>query len=332
MAEHSWDPDPILRLQAKSLSLRTHRHLLLPFVPRRPGRDGGLLLILAPPSRLSASWGELGPQALICSQGPARSFQSSLWAGDFEKGCVAERSALRDSQPCPEGLLPPPSLPGCRRKGSNSISVRAFLDEGDDVSLEEVKNRQNTARNNTPPTVGACRDLGCSTLPSEEKTDRIEASAPASPHSSRNGFCGPPSGGRTLGGARPEALSAAGTLTSPVSGLTAEFGKLGLQTRSRCPEAPNHTVQTGDEEAPTSVDAVERDLLGPPDADRLGNNQIRTDSDMSAGIAHTCLSPSSPGREALHGGSSVSAEPVQRLFLSGYELGGEGVLAGDTGR
>lgn len=108
MAEHSWDPDPILQLQAKSLSLRTHRHLLLPFVPRRPGRDGGLLLILAPPSRLSASWGELGLQALICSQGPARSFQSSLWAGDFEKGCVAERSALRDSQPCPERLLPPP--------------------------------------------------------------------------------------------------------------------------------------------------------------------------------------------------------------------------------
>ncbi|XP_011369671.1 ankyrin repeat and LEM domain-containing protein 2 [Pteropus vampyrus] len=219
---------------------------------------------------------------------------------------------------------------GCRRKGSNSVSVGAFLDEGDDMSLEEVKNRQNTARNNTPPAVGACRDLGCSIFPSEQRTDRIEASAPASPHSSRNGFCGPPSSGETLGGERPEALSAAGALVSPVPGLTAEFGKLGLQTRgSSCPKAPNHTVQTGDEEALTSrIDAVERDLLGPPDADRLGSSQIRTDSDMSAGIAKTCLSPSSPGREPQHGCSSVSTEPleapstrepVQRLFLFGEE-------------
>lgn len=34
---------------------------------------------------------------------------------------------------------------GKPKKFGNSISVGAFLDEGDDISLEEIKNRQNAA-------------------------------------------------------------------------------------------------------------------------------------------------------------------------------------------
>ncbi|XP_036730163.1 ankyrin repeat and LEM domain-containing protein 2 isoform X3 [Balaenoptera musculus] len=49
---------------------------------------------------------------------------------------------------------------GRHRKCSNSISVRAFLDEDDDMSLEEIKNRQNTARNTTQPTAAAFGDSG----------------------------------------------------------------------------------------------------------------------------------------------------------------------------
>lgn len=83
----------------------------------------------------------------------------------------------------------------------------------------------------------------------------------------------------------------------------------------------------GEEVLRSRMDTVERDLLEPPDADKCGNHQIRTESDMSAGIARMCLCPNSPGHEAQHGCSSASQEPsvpttrepVQGLFLSGEE-------------
>ncbi|KAF6277608.1 ankyrin repeat and LEM domain containing 2 [Rhinolophus ferrumequinum] len=211
---------------------------------------------------------------------------------------------------------------GCAGKDSSSVSVRAFPDEGDDMSLEEIKNRQNAARN-AQPTVGATRDAGCDPLPF------IEASAPTSSLSSKNGFCSPLSGDETLGGKRPEAPNQQGSLLSPVCGLTAEFNKLNLQNLgSSFSKTPNKSMKSRGEKVLTSrMDAVERDLLELPDADRLGKHQTRTESDMSAGIARMCLRSSNPRHEAQHGCSSVSPEPsfpatrepVQRLFLSGEE-------------
>lgn len=84
MAERSWDPDPILQLRTKCWSLRTHKCLLLPFAPRRPSRwDGGLLLTLAPPSRLLALIGGAGPTgsdpfAGSCSLFPEQSLSRRL--------------------------------------------------------------------------------------------------------------------------------------------------------------------------------------------------------------------------------------------------------------
>ncbi|KAM5200582.1 ankyrin repeat and LEM domain-containing protein 2 isoform 1-T1 [Hipposideros larvatus] len=211
---------------------------------------------------------------------------------------------------------------GCAGKDSSSISVRAFPAEGDDMSLEEIKNRQNAARN-AQPTVGAPRDAGCHSLPF------IEASAPTSPPSSKNGFCSPLSSGKTLGGKRPEAPSREGALLSPVCGLTVEFNKLNMQNlESSFSKTPNKSMKSrGEEVLRSRMDTVERDLLEPPDADKCGNHQIRTESDMSAGIARMCLCPNSPGHEAQHGCSSASQEPsvpttrepVQGLFLSGEE-------------
>nr|XP_019604360.1 PREDICTED: ankyrin repeat and LEM domain-containing protein 2 isoform X2 [Rhinolophus sinicus] len=211
---------------------------------------------------------------------------------------------------------------GCAGKDSSSVPVRAFPDEGDDVSLEEIKNRQNAARN-AQPTVGAPRDAGCDPLPF------IEASVPTSPLSSKNGFCSPLSGGETLGGKRPEAPSQQGALLSPVCGLTAEFNKLNLQNlESSFSKTPNKSMKSRGEKVLTSrTDAVDRDLLEPADADRLGKHQMRTESDMAAGIARMCLRSSNPGHAAQRGCSSVSPEPsfpatrepVQRLFLSGEE-------------
>ena len=231
------------------------------------------------------------------------------------------------------------SLTGRQRKCSNSISVRAFLDEDDDMSLEEIKNRQNTARNNTPPRAAAFGDLGCDILPLEQ-TELIEASAPTSPHSSRNGFCSPLRDGKTLGGKRPKAQSGEEDLRSPISGLTVEFDKLNLQNlESSFSKTPNQRVKTRDKKVLTSrVNAGGSDVLERLAADRLGNNQGRTENEMSAGIANMCLNPDSSVHEPRYGNGSepseipASKEPVQRLFLFGYESGSTHVCWGVVGR
>ncbi|XP_014642687.1 PREDICTED: ankyrin repeat and LEM domain-containing protein 2 isoform X1 [Ceratotherium simum simum] len=216
-----------------------------------------------------------------------------------------------------------------RRKCSNSISVRAFLDEDDDMSLEEIKNRQNTARNNTQPTVDVFGDSRCEILPLEQKTNLIEASSSTSSHSSRNGFCSPLSGSKTLSGKRPKAPSQEEALVAPVSSLTVEFDKLNLQNLgSSFSKTTNKNLKTRDKKTLTSgVDGVESDSLEPP-PDKLGNSQLRTESEMSAGIAKMCLGPNSPRHEAQHSCTSVflapsrvpaMKEPGQRLFLFGEE-------------
>lgn len=217
-----------------------------------------------------------------------------------------------------------------RRKCSNSISVRAFLDEDDDLSLEEIKNRQNTARNNTRPTLGTFRDLECDILPLEQETDLIEASTLTCAHSSKNGFRSPLSGGKTLGGRRPEAPPGGEALLSPVPGLTVEFDKLNLQDLgSNFSKTLNRNIKTTDRKSLTSrTDAVDSDSLGPPAADALSREQTRTESEMSARIAKIRLGPDTAGHEAQqsHGSPSpepsgvpATKEPVQRLFLFGEE-------------
>ncbi|XP_046957010.1 ankyrin repeat and LEM domain-containing protein 2 isoform X1 [Lynx rufus] len=217
-----------------------------------------------------------------------------------------------------------------RRKCSNSISVRAFLDEDDELSLEEIKNRQNTARNNTRPTLGTFGDLECDILPLEQETELIEASTLTSAHRSKNGFCSPLSGGQTLGRRRPEAPRGEEALLSPVPGLTVEFDKLNLQDLgSNFSKTPNKNMKTADRRSPTSrTDAVERDLLEPSAADALTNEQMRTENEMSARIAKIRLGLDAPGHEAQQSYSSPSPEPsgvparkepIQRLFLFGEE-------------
>lgn len=207
--------------------------------------------------------------------------------------------------------------------------MRDFLDEDDDMSLEEIKNRQNTARNNNQATVRAFRDLGCDILPLEQRTNLIEDSVQTCPHSSRNGFSSPLSGGKTQGGKRTKAASGEEALPSHVSGLAVEFNKLNLQNlESGFSETPNKSMKTRDEKILMSrMDAVDIDMLEPPAANRLGSNQARTESEMSAGIANMCLGPHSPRHETQHGCTSLSSEPlgvhatkepVRRLFLFGY--------------
>uniref|UniRef100_A0A673V1N4 Ankyrin repeat and LEM domain-containing protein 2 n=2 Tax=Suricata suricatta TaxID=37032 RepID=A0A673V1N4_SURSU len=217
-----------------------------------------------------------------------------------------------------------------RQKGSNSISVRAFLDEDDDLSLEEIKNRQNTARNNTRPPLGTFGDSECDILPLGQETDLIEASTLASPHSSKNGFCSPLSGAKSLGRRRPEAPCGEEALLSPVPGLTVEFDKLNLQDLgSNFSKTSNRNMRTTERKKLTSrAAAVERDSLELPAADALGREQGRTEREMAAGIAKIRLGPDPSGHQAQQSygspspepsGVPAAKEPTQRLFLFGEE-------------
>lgn len=217
---------------------------------------------------------------------------------------------------------------GHPRKNSNSISVRAFLDEEDDMSLEEIKNLQNTARNNTKLTAGAFGDSNI--LPLEQNMNLIEASAPNSSQGSKNGFCSPPGGNKTLGGKRIKAAGAEDDLLSPVSTLTVEFDKLNLQNLGRgfCKRASKN-VEAGEKTLKSKLDTEESDFLVSPAATgKLRKKEITTENEVSAGIAELCLDPNHPGQDTQHQGSCTPSkslgipttkDPIQRLFLFGEE-------------
>ncbi|KAJ6656514.1 hypothetical protein lerEdw1_003639 [Lerista edwardsae] len=135
-------------------------------------------------------------------------------------------------------------LSGKGKKSCNSISVGAFLDD-DDMSLEEVKNRQNAARNCSRVTASSkpnINDLGgseCDIL-SIGHTGSIMQTAGASGRlsekgvsASKNGFCSPVSSERTVS---PHGRHAAGGgqegLLPPVSNLMEEFAKLSCQNQT----------------------------------------------------------------------------------------------------
>uniref|UniRef100_A0A8C5KXA0 Ankyrin repeat and LEM domain-containing protein 2 n=1 Tax=Jaculus jaculus TaxID=51337 RepID=A0A8C5KXA0_JACJA len=143
-----------------------------------------------------------------------------------------------ENEPCSQDRA---SALGSGKKHSNSISVGAFLDEDDDMSLEEIKNRQNKAQN--------------------------QSSLFETPNKSRK-----------------------------------TKGKILLTSRK-------------DEEG--------SDLLTlPPVTDRLGNNQIRINSKLSAGMAMSLGSKNSrPGVQAGLEPVSLPAtgDSTKQLFLSGEE-------------
>ncbi|KAL0610347.1 Ankyrin repeat and LEM domain-containing protein 2 [Plecturocebus cupreus] len=209
----------------------------------------------------------------------------------------------------------------CRDKattsGSNSISVRAFLDE-EDMSLEEIKNRQNTARNNGQPRLGAFGNTGCSAFPSEQEADLIETSEPGGLRSGRNGLCPPLSHSKTMEGRKAKAPRGQEAHLPPVTGLTAEFDKLNLQNLgSSVSKTGGENVKTKDKIPTSRIDAVGSDLEAASPADQLGNDQGRTEWEMSARIARMSLGLSCPGHEDQQ--LELTREPARRLFLFGEE-------------
>ncbi|NXL55577.1 ANKL2 protein, partial [Chordeiles acutipennis] len=161
-----------------------------------------------------------------------------------------------ENETCNRYKTPHPS--GKSKKCSNSISVGAFLDEDDDdMSLEEIKNRQNAARNISQPLVSkepstdAIGDAECDILSMEHTGNIIETSGhprrcKKAVSSSKNGFCNPVPSERIMSG-RKHLHDGEERLVSPVSNLMSEFESLSFKERDVAGESNKITEKTENE-------------------------------------------------------------------------------------
>ncbi|XP_026540720.1 ankyrin repeat and LEM domain-containing protein 2 isoform X2 [Notechis scutatus] len=132
----------------------------------------------------------------------------------------------------------PPQAHG-KSKNCNSVSVGAFLDD-DDMSLEEVKNRQNVARNYSPviaPNEAAIGPFGsskCDILSIEHtgaimpRTKTSLRPAEKGDPVSKNGYCSPAASDDRTGSHRRHP-SQEENFQSPVANLMDKFGQLSCQ-------------------------------------------------------------------------------------------------------
>ncbi|XP_023253335.1 ankyrin repeat and LEM domain-containing protein 2 [Seriola lalandi dorsalis] len=197
--------------------------------------------------------------------------------------------------------------PGKPKKFCNSISVGAFLDEGDDISLEEMKNRQNAALTSITSSAaskdglkGAVGGREFHILPialHHRGADLIETAAEQdllcccddgllSPGVvCKNGVCSS-SRDRTHNGDKvsPRTSPSSSCLLSPISNLMVEFERMSLQEPLDSP--------TSCRERRSSGGSRHRDTYGSSSA-----------TDLSSGLNRLSLGHSSQDGEALEGPS-----------------------------
>ncbi|KAH1180251.1 ankyrin repeat and LEM domain-containing protein 2 isoform X1 [Mauremys mutica] len=224
-----------------------------------------------------------------------------------------------ENETCNRYKTPHPS--GKSKKCCNSISVGAFLDEDDDdMSLEEIKNRQNAARNNSPPVVSkessidAIGDSECDILSMEHKVNIIETSDLSMHYekevsSSKNGFCSPVTNERITSD-RKHSRGGEECLISPVSNLMAEFERLSFQGQAvagECLVAKSNkiTAKTENEQVLAegmSQVGISKDQLGktcsalsvasePATTEKPGDTKLRTENKIPSEAERLSLDP-----------------------------------------
>uniref|UniRef100_A0A8C2K9V5 Ankyrin repeat and LEM domain-containing protein 2 n=1 Tax=Cyprinus carpio TaxID=7962 RepID=A0A8C2K9V5_CYPCA len=163
--------------------------------------------------------------------------------------------------------------PGKLKKFCNSISVGAFLDEGDDISLEEIKNRQNAALTSISSVCskdglqGAVGGLEFHILPVSHSADLIEMAAEQDLllSSSKNGLCceqGP--GDRTPNGDKmsPRICGPSDScILSPISNLMAEFERMSLLDEPDRTNRERRRNSVFDKDRTSALRAAENDGL-----------------------------------------------------------------------
>uniref|UniRef100_A0A8C9F7S7 ANKLE2 third alpha/beta domain-containing protein n=1 Tax=Pavo cristatus TaxID=9049 RepID=A0A8C9F7S7_PAVCR len=188
-------------------------------------------------------WEFLGCFVDLSSQEGLRKLEEYLSHREMSEKAQQETG---ENETCNRHRAPHPS--GKSKKCCNSISVGAFLDEDDDdMSLEEIKNRQNAARNNSPPVVlkepsiAAIGDAECEILSMGRTRNIIETSAQPRHYekgvsSSKNGFCNPVASERIIGD-RTHVHDGEDGLVSPVCNLMSEFESLTFQPQAGAGES-----------------------------------------------------------------------------------------------
>ncbi|KAG8515044.1 Ankyrin repeat and LEM domain-containing protein 2, partial [Galemys pyrenaicus] len=190
-------------------------------------------------------------------------------------------------------------------RSSGSISVRAFLDEEEDTRSREVANQQETAWGPAQPPAGTSGDPGGHSWPLGPKTS--PAAARTGPHGSEDRLLHPPSSSQASG--------VEGGPPPPISGLTAEFDRLNLQSvGSSFPRTPSRKAEAGDEALASGRDAAENDSLAP---DRL-RARGRVEREVAADTARVSSGPDGPGQSGPESSTPLGG-PVRRRFLFGEE-------------
>ncbi|NWI67815.1 ANKL2 protein, partial [Todus mexicanus] len=198
-------------------------------------------------------WEFLGCFVDLSSQEGLRKLEEYLSHREMSEKAQQETG---ENETCNRYKTPHPS--GKSKKCYNSISVGAFLDEDDDdMSLEEIKNRQNAARNisqpiaSTEPSIDVLGDAKCDILSMERAVNFIEAAEHPRHYekvasSSKNGFCNPVSSERIISDGK-HLHDGEECLVPPVSNLMVEFGSLSFQEQMAAGESNKITGKTENE-------------------------------------------------------------------------------------
>ncbi|KAK9522372.1 hypothetical protein VZT92_018841 [Zoarces viviparus] len=197
--------------------------------------------------------------------------------------------------------------PGKPKKFCNSISVGAFLDEGDDISLEEMKNRQNAALTSITSSAKDClkgavggHEFHILPIPLHHRgADLIETAAErdllcCSDDSlltpgivCKNGLCSS-CRDRTHNGdqmAPPRTSPSSSCLLSPISNLMAEFERMSLQEPQDSPTSCRERRSSGGSRHKEVRDSCSSSLA----------------TDLSSGLNRLSLGHSSQDGETVEG-------------------------------
>ncbi|XP_061673914.1 ankyrin repeat and LEM domain-containing protein 2 isoform X2 [Syngnathoides biaculeatus] len=191
--------------------------------------------------------------------------------------------------------------PGKPKKFCNSISVGAFLDEGEDISLEEMKNRQNAALTSITSSAtsmdnlkGAVGGHDFHIMPMGIKyrgDDLIETAAEQdllSPGICKNEVCCSsrdeiPNGDNIS----PRSSPSASSMLSPVSNLLAEFERMSLQDQPDSPDGCRERRSSGNRHRET-----------------LDSYSSPIGTDLNCGLKRLSIGHGSHNSEALKGGDT----------------------------
>ncbi|NWW45055.1 ANKL2 protein, partial [Pedionomus torquatus] len=243
---------------------------------------------------------------------------------------------------------------GKSKKCCNSISVGAFLDEDDDdMSLEEIKNRQNAARNisqplvSKEPSIDALGDAECDILSMEHTADIIETSHPPRHYekaasSSKNGFCNPVSSERMITDRKH--LHTGECLPLPISNLMSGFESLSFQEQEVAGESSKITEKTenvrilaeGTSQVRTSKDHLDKTCYTgslassePRVTGKPGETKTRTEHKIPLGKERLSMESGIQANEAqkrqqlssqkFHLKASPTNDESKKLFLLGEQ-------------